>query len=223
MTPTLTSPYHRLQFIQHSFAQYIMSVCTSFYRSHCGFHVLGFPYVNGVHPCYQRLRRMNRCPFERGECCFGSKENWTKYLKERASTYSLCRALLSLSLSDSQDQKPSIPPLSLPKASPPTRSFLTLPGELRNEIYRYALVVGKRPFTLRPPEKLHRERGDISLFLVNKQVFGETSTIFYHENTFRIPAELFYGTPILQALEVLHHLSPSRLRSMRSLILDIPV
>ena len=174
-------------------------------------------------PCYQRLRSMNRCPFERGECCFGSKENWTRYLKERASTYSLCRALLSLSLSDPQDQKPSIPPLSLPKAAPPTRSFLALPGELRNEIYRYALVVGRRPLTLRTPENSRREHVDISLFLVNKQVFGEISTIFYHENTFRIPAELFYGTPILQALEVLHHLSSSRLRSMRSLIVDIPV
>ena len=165
----------------------------------------------------------NRCPFERGEGCFGSKEAWTTYLKERASMSSLCRALFSLSLSDSQHQNTSMLPLSLPNASTPPRSFLTLPGEIRNEIYHYALVVGRRPFVLQLPENLHHEHGDISLFLVNKQVFWETSTIFYHENTFRITADLFYGTPILQALEVLHHLSLSRLRSMRSLILDIPV
>lgn len=136
---------------------------------------------------------------------------------------SLCRGLFSLSLSDSQHRNPSILPLSLPNAAPPTRSFLTLPGEIRNEIYRYALVVGRRPFALQLPEKLQPERGDLSLFLVNKQVSWETSTIFYHENTFRIPDHLFYGTPILQTLEVLYHLSRSKLRSMRSLILDIPV
>ena len=167
-----------------------------------------------------KAKSKNRCPFERGERCFGSKETWTNYLKERASMSSLCRALFSLSLSGSQHRNPSI---SLSKASPPTRSFLTLPGEIRNEIYRYALVVGRRPFALQLPEKLHHELGDISLFLVNKQVFWETSTIFYHENTFRIRSDLFYGTPILQTLEILHHLSLSRLRSMRSLILDIPV
>ena len=76
---------------------------------------------------------------------------------------------------------------------------------------------------LQPPEGLRHEQGDKSLFLVNKQVFREASTIFYHENTFRITQDLFYGTPILQALEVLHHVSSSRMRSMRSLILDIPV
>ncbi len=168
-------------------------------------------------------KTMNRCPFERGEGCFGKAETWTTYLKERASISSSCKALFSLSLSDAQLQGPSILPLSLQNASPPTRSFLTLPGEIRNEIYRYALVVGRRPFAIQPPERLHHELGATSLFRVNKQVFWETSTIFYHENTFRITEDLFYGTPILQALEVLHHLSLSRLRSMRCLILDIPV
>ena len=76
---------------------------------------------------------------------------------------------------------------------------------------------------LQLPEGLRHEQGDKSLFLVNKQVFREASTIFYHENTFRITQDMFYGTPILQALEVLHHVSLSRMRSMRSLILDIPV
>ena len=165
----------------------------------------------------------HRCPFEKGEGCFGSPESWTTYLKERASMSSLCRALFSLSISDSQHQDPSMLPLSLPNASPSPRSFLTLPGEIRNEIYRYALVVGRRPFAIQVPERLHYELGVTSLFLVNKQVFWETSTIFYHENTFRITEDLFYGTPILQALQVLHHLSLSRLRSMRCLILDIPV
>ena len=140
---------------------------------------------------------------------------------------SLCKTLFSLSLSDSQHQDSSIIPLSLPKApppkTPPKRSFLTLPGELRNEIYRYALVVGRRPFTLQLPERQRPEQGDKSLFLVNKQVFREASTIFYHENTFRITQDSFYGTPILPALDVLHRVSPARLRSMRSLILDIPV
>lgn len=137
---------------------------------------------------------------------------------------SLCRALFSLSLSEnSQHQNVSILPLSSPEASTTPRSFLTLPGELRNEIYRYALVVGRRPFTLQLLENVHREHGGISLFLVNKQVFLETSTIFYHENAFRITEDLFYGTPILQALKIFHHVSPVRLRNMRSLILDIPV
>ena len=141
---------------------------------------------------------------------------------------SLCRTLFSLSLSDSQHQNhPSISPsLSLPNASssPPTRSFLTLPGELRNEIYHYALVVGRRPFALQMPEKLHPELyADTALLRVNKQMFRETSTIFYHENTFRITEDLFYGTPILQALEVLHHVSRERLRSIKSLVVDIPV
>ena len=141
---------------------------------------------------------------------------------------SLCRTLFSLSLSESHHQNhPSISPQSsLPNASPPppTRSFLTLPGELRNSIYRYALVVGRRPFALQMPEKLHPESyADTALLRVNKQVFREASTIFYHENTFRITEDLFYGTPILQALEVVHRVSRERLRSLRRIVVDIPV
>ena len=172
---------------------------------------------------------MTSCPFERGESCFGSKETWTAYLEERASMSSLCGTLFSLSLSGSQQQQnPSISPLAswLPNASPPPppRSFLSLPGELRNSIYRYALVVGRRPFALQMPEKLYPDLyTDTALLRVNKQVFRETSSIFYHENTFRITEELFYGTPILRALEVAHCVSRERLRSMRSLVLDVPV
>ena len=173
---------------------------------------------------------MTRCPFERGENCFGSKETWTAYLQERASLSSLCRTLFSLSLSDSHHQShPSISPSPSPLPTPspprpPARSFLNLPGELRNKIYRYALVVDRRPFALQMPEKLHPESyADTALLRVNKQVFREASTIFYHENTFRITEDLFYGTPILQALEVVHHVSRERLRSLRSLVLDIPV
>lgn len=172
-----------------------------------------------------------RCPFERGESCFGSKETWTAYLEERASLSSLCGTLFSLSLSESDSlhqqhssKSPSTSLLPTPSSSPIPRSFLSLPGELRNEIYRYALVVGRRPFALQMPEKMHPESyADTALLRVNKQVFRETSSIFYHENTFRIAQDLFYSTPILQALEVVHCVSRERLRSMRSLVLDIPV
>ena len=177
-------------------------------------------------PRNQRLKaRTNRCPFERGESCFGSKETWTAYLKERASVSSLCRTLFSFSISDSDPSiLPSPSSLPTPSPSPTTRSFLTLPGELRNSIYRYALVIGRRPFALLMPEKLHpKSYADTALLRVNKQVFWETSSIFYHENTFRITKDLFYGTPVLQALDVVHHVSRERLRSMRSLVLDIPV
>ena len=153
----------------------------------------------------------------------------TANLKELASMSSLCPTLVSLSLSgNSQTQNPSIPsPLMLPSPSsspPPPRSFLTLPGELRNSIYRYALVVGRRPFALLMPERLHPESyTDTALLRVNKQVFKETTSVFYHENTFRLTKDLFHGAPILEALEVVHHVSRERLRSMRSLVIDIPV
>ena len=207
-----------------------MSFCASFYRTHCGFHVLGLPYVNSLLSRQSEAKSITRCPFERGESCFGNKETVTANLKELASMSSLCPTLVSLSLSgNSQTQNPSISPspLMLPSPSsspPPPRSFLTLPGELRNSIYRYALVVGRRPFALLMPERLHPESyTDTALLRVNKQVFKETTSVFYHENTFRLTKDLFHGAPILEALEVVHHVSRERLRSMRSLVIDIPV
>lgn len=96
--------------------------------------------------------------------------------------------------------------------------FLALPGEIRNQIYR-AVLVPPSPFAV----KLQFAPRDTTLLRVNKQVFKEASAIFYHESTFRIPEGLFVGAPILQQMENFYHLPRWRLKSMRNLILDVPV
>ena len=100
--------------------------------------------------------------------------------------------------------------------SPPP--FLALPGEIRNQVYRAVLVL-PLPFAV----KMQFAPRDTALLRVNKQVFKEASAIFYHENTFRIPEGLFVGAPILQQMENFYHLPRWRLKSMRNLILDVPV
>ena len=101
---------------------------------------------------------------------------------------------------------------------PPLSPFLALPGEIRNKIYRYALVAPK-PYAV----KLQFAPLDTALLRVNKQIFSEASTIFYHESTFRIPEALFVGAPILRQLEGFYRVDGARLRALRRLVLDVPV
>ncbi len=118
----------------------------------------------------------------------------------------------SLSLTDQ-------PARSFPHELQPNCRFLALPGEIRNRIYRFALVTVK-PFAI----QLQWNRPlDTALLRVNKQVFDEASGIFYTENTFRFPEALFVAAPILQQLQTLYRVSRPRLQMMRSFVLDVPV
>lgn len=96
--------------------------------------------------------------------------------------------------------------------------FLSLPGEIRNLIYRHALVSPKT-YTV----KLQFFPTDTALLRVNKQIYAEASAIFYHENIFWFPQTLFVGGPILERLERVYHLPPRRLQIMRNFVIDIPV
>lgn len=58
---------------------------------------------------------------------------------------------------------------------------------------------------------------------VNKQIYRETSNLFYHENSFRIPQQLFIGAPILNQLERFYHLPRQRLSILKRLLIEIPV
>jgi hypothetical protein len=80
----------------------------------------------------------------------------------------------------------SRPPKSRPRSKPSKNKekssfrFLDLPPELRNHVYRILLVkpAGER-ITLRGAD-----RAQPSLLRVNKQLRGETASIYYSENTF---------------------------------------
>lgn len=96
--------------------------------------------------------------------------------------------------------------------------FLSLPGEIRNNIYRYALVSPKT-YTV----KLQFPPSDTALLRVNRQIYCEASSIFYHENCFRFPQTLFVGGPILERLDRVYHLPPWKLQKMRNFVIDIPV
>lgn len=96
--------------------------------------------------------------------------------------------------------------------------ILALAGEIRNRIYRYALVTSQ-PFTV----QLQFAPLDTALLRVNKQIHAEASSIFYHENAFRFPQALFVGAEILPQLEKLYRILPTRLRTMRNFVLDFPV
>ncbi|CAD6583317.1 MAG: hypothetical protein ASARMPREDX12_001231 [Alectoria sarmentosa] len=118
----------------------------------------------------------------------------------------------SLTLSD-ESARPFI------RQVPPDCQFLALPGEIRNRIYWYTLVTA-RPFTV----QLQWNRPlDAALLRVNKQIFDEASSIFYHENTFRFPEALFVGAPILQQLQTLYRVSRPKLKMMRNFVLNVPV
>ncbi|KAF6238610.1 hypothetical protein HO173_003116 [Letharia columbiana] len=102
---------------------------------------------------------------------------------------------------------------------PPDCPFLALPGEIRNRIYRFALVA-IRPFTVQL--QWNRPR-DTALLRVNKQIFDEASSIFYAENVFRFPEALFVGAPILPQLQTLYRVSRAKLKMMRHIVLEVPV
>ena len=98
-----------------------------------------------------------------------------------------------------------------------TSPLLDLPGEIRNKIMRLCLVSDKA-FTI----KLRFPSFDTSLMRVNKRIYEEASSIFYHENVFRFPQTIFVATPIRDQLR-LFGLSQNNLTQMRRFILDIPI
>ena len=59
-------------------------------------------------------------------------------------------------------------------------SFLKLPGEIRNHIYR-ALLVAESGISIRS----HPRASNFGICLVNRQIRQETVPIFYSENVFR--------------------------------------
>lgn len=168
-----------------------MGCCTdSSGNSYCGFHYSGLP-----------------CPLESP-----SKPLNAPYAVAFDTT-------LFESLNISAQPAPHLaPPFMYQKVSP-NCSLLALPGEIRNSIYRFALVTA-RPFAI----QLQWNRPlDAALLRVNKQIFNEASSIFYHENTFRFPEALFVGAPILQQLQTLYRISRPKLKMMRNVVLDVPV
>lgn len=60
------------------------------------------------------------------------------------------------------------------KSAPnPKKSFLDLPGEIRNQIYVGSLIHGKSSDMLEPPHK-----GSTNVLRLNRQIFGECNHIF---------------------------------------------
>ena len=98
------------------------------------------------------------------------------------------------------------------------RNLLSLPGELRNQIYRYVLL-SDRSF----PVQIQFAPLHTAFLRVNKQMYFEASDIFYCENTFRFPAALFAGPPIVWQIMNFYHLPLAKLQTIRSVVLDIPV
>ena len=97
--------------------------------------------------------------------------------------------------------------------------FLTLPGELRNKIYRMCLV-GPSIYTLNlrfPPRRAS------SLLCVNKQVYHEAAPIFYAENVFRLPPMMFTSNSLPVMLEGVCQIHQETFRMMKRFILDIPI
>lgn len=159
-----------------------------------------------------KAKSQHRCPLQCGAACFDSTKEW---VNDHASDNLVFTGLSSLSLSESP-RLLDTPALS---AQPATKCLLlALPGEIRNRIYRYVLLKPK-PFAVR----LQFSPRDTALLLVNKQVYREASTIFYYENTFRIPESLFLGAPILQQMERFYHVPRWTLKSMKHLVVEIPV
>ena len=86
-------------------------------------------------------------------------------------------------------------------SSEPT-SFFSLPGELRNEIYKLALVqphpvsIDARVVTPRILDSPSTSTSRVlALLLANKQIYSEARTIFYHDNSFRILTNGFNPVP----------------------------
>ncbi len=152
------------------------------------------------------------CPLQCGAACFYSNKEWATDL---VSNNTLFTGLSSLSLSEGQT------PLNTPTMASPASidcPLLALPGEIRNRIYRYVLIK-PNPFAV----KFQFSPRDTALLQANRMVYMEASTIFYYENTFRIPESLFLGAPILQHMENFYHVPGWRLKSMKRLVVEIPV
>lgn len=79
------------------------------------------------------------------------------------------------------------------QASPPDQHidrpfpFLSLPRELRDEIYSYVLLFGppKEPFSI-PVPLFERPCLETSLIYLNKQIHDEATSVLYSRNTFPI-------------------------------------
>jgi len=130
------------------------------------------------------------CPLQCGAACFDSNK---EYATDLVFNNILFTGVSSLSLSEGQT------PLNTPTMASTASigcPLLALPGEIRNRIYRYILIK-PNPFAV----KLQFSPRDTALLQVHKMVYKEASTIFYYENTFRIPESLFLGAPILQHME----------------------
>lgn len=186
-----------------------MGCCTdSAGNSYCGFHYSGLPLVTQTQTHTSAVQIQNsklihgRCPLETS----------TKRLNAPYSVAFDTTLFESLSLRDH-------PPRSLIRQVPANCPFLALPGEIRNRIYRCALVTA-RPFAV----QLQWGRPlDTALLRVNKQIFDEASSIFYAENTFTFSEALFVGAPILQQLQTLYRVSRPKLKMMRNVVLSVPV
>ena len=115
---------------------------------------------------------------------------------------------------------PSFDPVLWSKlTSPQVFPFLDLPGEIRNAIYGMSLI-SKTRFTL----GLFRFQPSMtSLLRVNKQIYREASSVFYHENTFRFPASLFVDAPIYKTIQDICGVSAPCLQRMKKITLDVPI
>jgi len=108
--------------------------------------------------------------------------------------------------------------------TPPTPSaFLALPPEMRNEIYRYALVVNG-PIKVQFEAIQRGRRGRRCFFnmlpglaTVSKQVRLESQRIYFEENLFEIPPEMFKPRNLapLMAFQTMHHRLGVDIRSLR--------
>ena len=123
-------------------------------------------------------------------------------------------------ISSLEPYMPSIDPVLWSKlTSPQVFPFLELPGEIRNAIYGLALS-SKTRFTL----GLFRFQPSMtSILRVNKQIYLEASSVFYHENTFRFPATLFVDAPIYKTLEDICGVSAACLQRMKKITLEVPI
>lgn len=201
-----------------------MGVCIRARYGRCGYRSAGLPYVIGNHHFpsdNNELIYIKSCPLQ-------AEDSTSEPIIQTINHFNACHAeaafnsftdLRSLSLS----RRPSIDCDQLPGSKKPRIStcrchFLNLPGEIRNQIYRFALL-SERPFAV----QLQFAPLDTALLRVNKQIYAEASTIFYHESVFRFPQPLFMGPPILEQLDNFYHLSLAKLRMIRNFILEVPV
>ena len=68
----------------------------------------------------------------------------------------------------------------------PSSKLLDLPRELRDEIWYLALVGNGTPFPVTHGALSNAQRGALNLRMACKQIYKETTKIFYQDNIFRI-------------------------------------